>query len=96
METTTTPDITTSVAQATTTTEILTTAAPTGNAVLVLSTRVSENKPMVITFEGLSIYLIYLILNFEFQGEVNDDVNFQYGSQTSVYDGCGFTLNVNC
>ena len=64
--------------------------APTGTAVLVLSTRDLHNKPMVITFEGLRIYLINLILII--QGEVNDDLNFQYGSQTSVYDGCGFTL----
>ena len=55
LETTTSADVSTSTAQITTTistTTSTTTASPTPNAVLVLSTYKSENKPMVVTFEG--------------------------------------------
>ena len=54
IETTTQPDVSTSTAPATTetaTTASTTTPAP-KNAVLVLSTYDSSNKPMVVTFEG--------------------------------------------
>ena len=47
VETTTAPDLTTSIS-----TTVSTTTSPTANAVLVLSTYNNANKPMVVDFNG--------------------------------------------
>ena len=53
-----------------------TTTAPTKNAILVLSTYADTNRPLVI----------------DFNGNVNDNVDFHYESGTKVEFGCGATL----
>ena len=63
LDTTTSADVSTSTAPVTTTTAITTTtttrttAPATPNAVLVLSTKNSGNKPMVVTFDGKTLHL---------------------------------------
>jgi len=69
LEPTSTPAVTTATVPATTT-------SPTGNAVLVLSTFNSNNKPFIV----------------DFNGNVNEDLSFQYGDGTQAHYGCGATL----
>ena len=67
-----------------------TTTSPTANAVLVLSTRDATNKPMIVDFDGKNTlkvnYVIFIL------GNVNEDLNFEYGDGASAYLGCGATL----
>ena len=73
LETTTSPDVSTSTAPMTTTTAITTvtttstTIPATPNAVLVLNTRFSSNKPMVVTFEGKNLHIFMVIFENNFQ-----------------------------
>ena len=86
-ETTTASDLTTPTAPATTT-------SPATNAVLVLSTSKSANKPLVIDWDGKFIENNISLSEFKTlkSGNYNDDLNFEYGDGTTVYCGCGSTL----
>ena len=57
----------------TTSAAVTTTTASPATSVLVLSTANSANKPMIV----------------DFNGNVNEDLNFEYGEEVTVYDGCG-------
>ena len=79
----------------TTTTTIITTTtpiSPTRNAVLVLSTFKSNNKPFIVDFNG-KYFMLFSNFNFRCQGNINEDLNFEYGDNTGVHWGCGATLH---
>ena len=82
---------TTSVTMTTTSTTSETTTIPSGKAVLVLSTRLQSNKPFIVDFQGK--YFGFLTHGFYFLGNVNDDLDFDYGDGTFATTGCGATLN---
>ena len=46
---------------------------------------------MVVDFNGKFI-IILLVVNI-YLGNVIDNINFEYGEGTTVYSGCGATLN---
>ena len=92
IETTTAPDVTTATVPATKT-------PSNSNAVLVLSTYESSNKPIIVDFDGNSIYFdykfnLFLIIIFSnyFQGNINEDFGFEYGIGTQAHQGCGVTF----
>ena len=84
IETTSTPEVTTATVPPTTTT-------PTGNAVLVLSTNKSQNKPFIVDFNGKLRSLFFREIHF-IQGNINQDLTFEYADGTESRYGCGATL----
>ena len=77
----------------TTATVPATTTSPTGNAVLVLSTWNSNNKPFILDFNGK--YFVFagdIEINFD-SGNINEDLAFEYGDGSTVHYSCGATLN---
>ena len=70
-----------------------TTTSPTGNAVLVLSTSSSNNKPFIVDFNG-KYHTFFLDIEMDlYLGNINEDLAFEYGDGTTAYRGCGATLN---
>jgi len=59
------------------------------NGVLVLSTPQEANVPMIVDFDGkkVKIFCIDKIL-----GNINDNLNFEYGPGTTVSYGCAATF----
>ena len=63
----------------------------TANAVLILSTTYSINVPMLVDFDGQSIFL-YIKVRW-FLGNTNQNLAFEYEDGAIAYGGCGVTLN---
>ena len=65
-------------------------------AVLLLSTYSSFNKPMIIDFNGR--YGVFGNTAYDgsvsknFLGNFDDNLNFEYGKDTEIVDGCGVTF----
>ena len=78
---------TTTSTSTTTTTSISTTR----NAVLVLGTYDSNNKPFIVDFNG-KFLIIFSNINFHCSGNINEDLDFEYGDDTVAHFGCGATL----
>ena len=76
----------------TTATVPATTTSPTGKAVLVLSTYYSSNKPMIVDFEGKFRDFCFRAIFFIFEGNINEDLAFEYGDGTEASYGCGVTF----
>ena len=64
---------------------------PNRNAVLVLSTYDSNNKPFIVDFNG-KYFVFYMNVDFIYSGNVNEDLNFEYGEEIKVVKGCGALL----
>ena len=77
----------------TTATVPATTTSPTGNAVLVLNTYNSNNKPFIVDFNGkFHKFLLNIEMNF-YSGNINEDLTFEYGANATceynfMYDYC--------
>ena len=76
----------------TTATVPATTTSPTGNAVLVLNTYKSNNKPFIVDFNGKFHKLLLNIEKNFFSGNINEDLTFEYGENTQANYGCAATL----
>ena len=64
---------------------------PNRNAVLVLSTLYSNNKPFIVDFNG-KYFRFFMNADFVYSGNVNEDLDFEFGRGTVVEDGCGALL----
>ena len=61
-----------------------------------LSTYQSSNIPMVMGYNGEHKLLSHLLIfhyNDTFLGEVDDDINFTYETNTEVFGSCAASLN---
>ena len=70
---------------------------PANNSVLLLSTMWSSAKPMVIRSTGKNSHDSWLMSHIKEifmrdSGDVNDDLNFEFGDGTVAHNGCGATL----
>ena len=84
-----TPTLTTTTSMETTT---ATTISPTRSAVLVLSTwYYPRNKPFIVDFDG-KYFILLSIINFRCLGNINQDLDFEYGDGVYAVLGCGATL----
>ena len=80
-----------------TTTLTTTTESVAKKAVLVLSTYISSNVPMVIGYNGKQRQVFLIICNDKiklyYSGVVDDDLHFKYGYNTEVYYSCAAIWN---
>ena len=60
--------------------------------ILVLSTRYSTNQSFTVDFYGELNILIIIVWIFILKGNVDSDLNFEYGENAAARGGCGATL----
>ena len=87
------PEATTATIPTTTATTVPTTTSLTVNAVLVLSTYISDNKPFIVDFNG-NYFLFDKILKLILlhSGNINEGLAFEFGIDTQVQYGCAATM----
>ena len=81
----------TTTAETTTAETTVATTSPETKAVLILSTNIANNRPLLVDFEGKLVKFLIFFLKF-ILGNIQNVSEFRYGNDASAVHGCGVTL----